>query len=74
MKSQIWKRLVGKNIHGNISHKLVTKESHQSSTRESLRLFRFCIVSWKDPSTSKCQRILEEQDRMDRNFSKLQRL
>ena len=36
--------------------------------------FRFCIVSWKDPSTSKCQRILEEQDRMDHNISKLQRL
>ena len=36
--------------------------------------FGFCIVSWKDPSTSKCQRILEEQERMDHNFSKLQRL
>ena len=32
------------------------------------------LCPWKDPSTSKCQRILEEQDRMDHNFSKLQRL
>ena len=34
-----------------------------------LRLFRFCIVSWNDSSTSNCQRILEGQDRMDHNFS-----
>ena len=36
--------------------------------------FRFCIVSWKDPSTSKFQRNLEKQDRMNHDFSKLQRL
>ena len=36
--------------------------------------FGFCIVSWKDPSKSRCQRSLEEEDRMDHNFSKLQRL
>ena len=28
--------------------------------REGLRLFRFCIVSWKDPSKSGIQRSLEE--------------
>ena len=49
-------------------------KNHQSSTRESLRLFRFCVVSRKDPSKSRCQRSLEEKDRMDHNFSKLQRL
>ena len=38
------------------------RNHHQSSTRESLRLFRFSVVS------------LEGQDRMDHNFSKLQRL
>ena len=43
-------------------------------TPESPRLFRFCVVSWKDPLTSEVQRILEGQDRMDHNFSKLQRL
>ena len=32
------------------------------------------LCFWEDPSTSKCQRILEEHDRMDHNFSKLQRL
>ena len=42
--------------------------------RESLRLFRFCVVSWKDPSTSGIQRILEEQEKMDHIFSKLQGL
>ena len=36
--------------------------------------FGFCMVSWKDPSTSEFQRILEEQDRMDQIFSKLQKL
>ena len=35
---------------------------YQSSTRESLRLFRFCIVSWKDPSTYGIQRSLEEKN------------
>ena len=25
---------------------------HQSPTRKHLRLFRFCIVSWEDPSES----------------------
>ena len=50
------------------------ERNHQSSTREGLRLFRLCIVSWKDPSKSRIQRILEEKDRMDHNFSKLQRL
>ena len=49
------------------------RNHHQSSTRESLRLFRFCVVSWKDPSTSEVQRILEGQNRRDHNFSKLQR-
>ena len=34
----------------------------------------FCVVSWKDPSTSEVQRILAGQDRMDHNFSKLQGL
>ena len=32
-------------------------------------LFGFCIVSWKDPSTSEVQRSMEGQDRMDHNFS-----
>ena len=43
------------------------RKSHQSSARESLRLLRFCVVPWKDPSTSGIQRILEEKDRMDHN-------
>ena len=62
MRSQIWKRLVGKTFM-EISVINWWRNNHQSSTRESLRLFRFCVVSWKDPSTSKCQRILEGQDR-----------
>ena len=36
--------------------------------------FRFCVVSWKGPSTSEVQRSLEGQDWMDHNFSKFQRL
>ena len=32
------------------------------STRESLRLLRFCVVPWKGPSTSRIQRSLEEKD------------
>ena len=35
---------------------------YQFSTRESLRLFRFCVVSWKGSSTSGIQRSLEEKD------------
>ena len=34
----------------------------------SLRLLRFCVVSWKGPSISEVQRSLEGQDRMDHNF------
>ena len=50
------------------------RKNHQSSTHEGLRFFGFCVVSWKDPSISKCQQILGGQDIMDHNFSKLQRL
>ena len=32
------------------------------------RLFRFCIVSWKDPSKSGSQRSLEEKDRTITSF------
>ena len=38
-----------------------------SSTRKSLRLLRFCVVSWKGPSTSAVQRSFEGQDRIDNN-------
>ena len=50
------------------------RKHHESSTSEGLRLFGFCVVSWKDPSESGIQRNLEEKDRMDHTFSKLQRL
>ena len=40
---------------------------------ETIRLFRFCVVSWKGPSTCEVQRSLEGQDRMDHKGSKLQR-
>ena len=36
---------------------------YQSSTRKSLRLLRFCVVSWKGSSTSSVQRSLERKDR-----------
>ena len=73
MRSSMWIRFFGKNTHGNIYHELVTTR-YQSSTRKSLRLFGFCVVSWEDPSESEVQRGLEGQDRMDHNFSQLQRL
>ena len=44
------------------------------STRKSLRLLRFCVVSWKDSVTSGIQRSFEEKDWMDRHRQKLQRL
>ena len=34
---------------------------------KSIRLLRFCVVSWKGPSTSAVQRSLKRQDRMDHN-------
>ena len=43
-------------------------------TRKSLRLLRFCIVSWKGSCTSEIQRSLEEKDWMDHHRQKLQRL
>ena len=50
-RSQGWRRLVGRIIHGNICLSLMMK-NHQSSTHESLRLVRFCVVPWEDPSES----------------------
>ena len=34
---------------------LIGDETIINLQRESLRLFRFCVVSWKDPSTSEGQ-------------------
>ena len=50
------------------------RNRYQSSTRKSLRLLRFCVVSWKGSFTSGIQRSLEEKDWMDHNWQKLQRL
>ena len=47
---------------------------YQSSAHKSLRLFRFCIVSWEDPSTSRFQPSLEEQNCRGQIREKLQRL
>ena len=38
------------------------ENNHQSPTHKSLCLLRFCVVPWKDPSTSRIQRSLEEKD------------
>ena len=46
------------------------RKNHQSSARDSVRLFSLCI---EDPSTSGIHRSLEEKDRMDHMCSKLQR-
>ena len=48
VRSQHWKQLVGRIIHGSIFHQLVTKQSSIFSARRSLRLFGFCVVSWED--------------------------
>ena len=64
-KFKKWIRVLFGIIHGKICHQLMIKVS------SILCLFGFCVVSWKDPSTSRCQRSLEEKDRMDHNFSKL---
>ena len=50
------------------------EKSHQSSTRTSLRLVRFCVVSWKGSSTSSVQQSLKRKYRMDHHRQKLQRL
>ena len=47
---------------------LVTKESSIFNARKSTSFQILYIVSWKDPSRSEFQRILEEQGRMDHNF------
>ena len=52
---------------------LIGDETIINLQRAKLYVFSDSVVSWKDPSTSKCQRILEGQDRMDHNFSTLQR-
>ena len=56
MRSQIWKRLVGTNIHGKICHQLVTKESSIFNARRSTS-FRilYCVLgrSNKNPESNK---------------------
>ena len=48
MRSQDWKQLGGRIIHGNTCHSLVTKE-YQSSAHEGLCLFGVCVVvPWED--------------------------
>ena len=43
--------MIGWGKHSWIYLSLIGDEkNHQSSTHEGLRLFRFCIVSWEDPS------------------------
>ena len=39
--------VVGKILHGNIYLWLVVKKSSVSRT-QSLRIFRFCVMLWKD--------------------------
>ena len=53
---------------------LIGDETVINLQRAKVYVFSDSVLSWKDPSTSKCQRILEGEDRMDHNFSKLQRL
>ena len=50
------------------------RNNHQSSTRESLRLFRFCGCVLDRSINIQMQRSLEGKDWMDHNWSKLQRL
>ena len=48
--------------------------SYQSSAHKNLCLLRFCVVPREDPSTSRFQRSLEEQNWRGHNREKLQRL
>ena len=52
-----WKQLTGKTLHGNMS--FIGDEHVISLLHTSPRIFRFCIVSWKDerePSIKHCMR------------------
>ena len=44
---------------------LIGDETVINLQRAKVRLLRFCVVSWKGPSTSAVQRSLEGQNRMD---------
>ena len=43
MRSSMWIRFIGKNIHGNICHWLVTKLLTIFNTQKSTSLLRFCV-------------------------------
>ena len=53
-KNHSWKQL-----------SLIGDETVVNLQRTSLRLLRFCVVSWKGSSTSSVQRSFERKDRMD---------
>ena len=61
-----WTKFIGERIHGKDCHWLVMKQLS--------RLLRFCVVPWKDPSTSGIQRSLEDKDWRGRDRETLQRL
>ena len=46
MRLMEWIQLTGKTLHGHIY--LWRWRSHQSLARKGLRIFRFCVMSWKD--------------------------
>ena len=48
--------------------------NHQSSTHKGLRLFRFCIVSWKDKREPSIKHSMGAKIGMVQNFSELQKL
>ena len=47
MRSQVWKRLVGKNIHGNICHQLVMKESSIFNAQKVYAFSDSVLCLWK---------------------------
>ena len=53
---------------------LIGDETIINLQRAKVYVFSDSVLSWEGPSTSEVQRSLEGQDRMDHNFSKLQRL
>ena len=48
MSSMEWIQWTGKILHGSMYLWLVMKKSHQSRAHKGPRIFRFCIMPWKD--------------------------
>ena len=72
VRSVEWLQLTGRILHGNIYLWLVVKKSSVFNARKGLRIFRFCIMPWKDEWEPTIKFCLGRQVDVDQKFVGIQ--